>query len=173
MTPRALTDRRHRRRQRWLFWGLAALLVGYGLFAGDHKPHHLALLWLEEQRTDENIQELAERNEELMLEHARLESDTLTLESLAREKGMIRPGDVVYRIVPVPAGVREVAAESLAVRAAREQAARTADSLRIEATGQAAPVRERTASPPVLQDPRWVPSPVPRAARDSSTAPPR
>jgi cell division protein FtsB len=127
-----LTDRRQRRRQRALFIALAVALVAYGLVSGDHKPYHLALLWLEEQRTGEQITELDAQRRVLDREKARLESDTLALEALAREKGMIRPGDVVYRIVPVPPGVREAAAESLAVRAAREAAARAADSLRLE-----------------------------------------
>ncbi len=153
MTPRGITDRRQRRRQRLLFWTLATVVVAYGLFVGDQRPHHLALLWLEERRADDRIAELERRNTELAAERARLESDSLTLESLAREKGMIQPGDVVYRILPVPPGVREAAAESLAVRAAREQAARTADSLRLESR-RAGPASTRRAP---ATDPRWVP----------------
>ena len=170
MTPRRLADRRHRRRQRALFWALAAALVSYGLLAGDHKPHHLAVLWREEQRSVERIQELEERNRELTATRARLAGDTLALEALAREKGMIRPGDVVYRIVPVSPGVREAAAESLVVRAAREAAARAADSLRLEALRAerarrlpAAPAEETEPSAEA-SDPRWEPLAVPQPA---------
>jgi cell division protein FtsB len=134
VSPTPLSDRQQRRRQRALFIAFAIVLVVYGLVSGDHKPHHLAVLWLEEERTKDRIAELDSQRRELDLEKARLQSDTLALEALAREKGMIRPGDVVYRIVPVPPGVREAAAESLAVRAAREAAARAADSLRQEST---------------------------------------
>lgn len=117
VTPRK--PRRHRRRQRALFLALVAGLVVYGLFGGDHRPHHLLLLALEERETKARIAELDRRNRDLEEKHARLDEDPFTLESLAREKGMIRPGDVVYRIVTVPPGVREEAAESLAVRTAR------------------------------------------------------
>lgn len=175
MTPRRIVDRRQRRFQRAVFWSAAAALVGYGLFAGDHKPHHLALLWLEERRTEERITELQARSEALEAEKARLEADTLALEALAREKGMIRPGDVVYRIVPVPPGTREAAAESLAVRAAREAAAQEADSLRQAARqGRAqpaglppSPVGPALAPPPsVPADPRWKPLEMPARAAD-------
>jgi hypothetical protein len=103
-------------------------LLGYGVFVGDHRPHHLALLGLEEPRIEERIEDLEARNAELVAEKERLEADTLALEALAREKGMIRPGDMIYQIVPVPPGVREAAAESLAAR----EAVRAADSLRRE-----------------------------------------
>ena len=150
MTPRGLTDRKQRRRQRLLFLALAAGVVVYGLFAGDQRPHHLAFLWLQEQRADDRIAELQEQNRELLARRARLQEDSLALESLAREKGMVRPGDIVYRILPMPPGVREAAAESLAVRAARVEAARAADSLRLEARRIRVPA-------PAAPDPRWVP----------------
>lgn len=126
-----MADRRQRRRQKLLFWGLVAALIGYGLFVGDHRPHHLALLYFQEQRTKAQAEDLAERNRALAAERERLARDAFALESLAREKGMIRRGDLVYRIVPVPPGVREAAAESLAARAAlaaAESLAAAADS---------------------------------------------
>jgi len=153
MTPRGLTDRKQRRRQRLLFWGLAAVVVTYGLFVGGQRPYHLLLLWLEERRVEERMAGLEERNTELEAERARLEADSLALESLARDKGMVRPGDLVYRILPVPPGVREAAAESMAVRAAREEAARAADSLRLET--RRGPRPAAAAAP--ANDPRWVP----------------
>ena len=108
---------------------LALALVGYGMFVGDHRPWHLAMLWVEQGRSDERIAALDRENRELQAERRRLADDDHALERLAREKGMVRPGDIVYRIVPVPAGVRETVAESLAARAARQEQAR-ADSLR-------------------------------------------
>ena len=103
------------------------MLLAYGVFGGDHRPHHLLLLAFEERETEARIEILGQRNDELRKEHDRLAKDPFALESLAREKGLIRPGDLVYQIVPVPVGVREAAAESLAARAAR--ATRTIDSL--------------------------------------------
>ena len=132
MTRKRLADRRQRLRQKALFWGLAAALLGYGIFVGDHRPWHLAMLWVEQGQTEERIEALKRENRELLGDRQRLSDDDFALEQLAREKGMVRPGDIVYRIVPVPPGVREAVAESLAARAARQEAAH-ADSLRAEA----------------------------------------
>ncbi|MGH7567342.1 MAG: FtsB family cell division protein, partial [Gemmatimonadota bacterium] len=93
-------------------------------------------LWTEQGQTEERIDALKRENRELLGERQRLSDDDYALEQLAREKGMVRPGDMVYRIVPVPPGVREAVAESLAARAAREEAAQ-ADSLRAEAASPA------------------------------------
>ena len=135
MTRKRLADRRERRRQKALFLGLVAALLGYGVFVGDHRPWHLGMLWVEQGRTEERIGALKRENRELLQERQRLSDDDDALEKLAREKGMMRPGDLVYRIVPVPLGVQEAGAESLAARVARQQAAH-ADSLRAEAARQ-------------------------------------
>jgi len=113
-----LADRRQRRRRRAWFWGFVAALAAYTVFAGDYRPHHLLVLWLEEGRVESRIAELRAENEALEARRTRLDSDPFRLEELAREKGMMRPGDIVYRIVRVPPGVREAAAESIAARSA-------------------------------------------------------
>ncbi len=100
---RPLADRRQRRRQKRAFLVAVAALVGYGLFVGDHRPHHLGLLYLEQRRTEERIAELRSDHADLSSQRDALEDDPFTIETLARRKGMIRPGDLVYRIVPVPA----------------------------------------------------------------------
>jgi cell division protein FtsB len=102
MTRKRLADRRQRRRQKALFLGIAIALVGYGVFVGDHRPWHLAMLWIEQGQTEERIDALKRENRELLGERQRLSDDDYALEQLAREKGMVRPGDMVYRIVPVP-----------------------------------------------------------------------
>lgn len=117
MSTKRLADRRQRRQQKAIFWALVLAFLGYGLFIGDHRPYHLGVLYLEEMRTEREIARLRQENLQLNSRHERLESDAFALESLAREKGMVRRGDVVYRIVPVPPDVAEAAAESLAARA--------------------------------------------------------
>lgn len=106
---RPLVDRRQRRRQKRAFLVAVAAVVGYGLFVGDYRPHHLGLLYLDERRTEERIAELRRDHADLSAQHDALENDLFTLESLARRKGMIRPGDLVYRIVPVPADADSLA----------------------------------------------------------------
>lgn len=138
MSRGGIADRRERRRQKVLFLVLVAALLIYGVFVGDHRPWHLGMLWLEQGRTEARISELERERSELQARRQRLSDDDYALEQMAREKGMVRPGDLVYRIVPVPPGVHEAVAESLAARAGRQEAAH-ADSLRAEASGGAVP----------------------------------
>ena len=111
---RKLADRRSRRRQKLGFWGVVALLLAFGIFVGDQRPHHLLMLRLEEERTRERIAELKGEHADLEAQHERLMRDSFALESLAREKGLARPGELVYRIIPVPPEVHRATAESLA-----------------------------------------------------------
>lgn len=114
---RKLADRRARRRQKLVFWGLFAALLGYGVFVGDQRPHHLLMLHLEEKGTRDRIAELRREQADLQARHGRLMKDSFALESLAREKGLARPGELVYRIIPVPPAVHRATAESLAALA--------------------------------------------------------
>ncbi|MDX1623243.1 MAG: septum formation initiator family protein [Gemmatimonadota bacterium] len=125
MSSRRLGSRRQRRRRRFAFWALVLALLVYAFFVGDHRPHHLALLWLEERETEARIDSLRAEGDSLRTALERVRGDSTVLETLAREKGMIRPGDLVYRIVRVPPSVREAAAESLAVMEARRVEADT------------------------------------------------
>jgi cell division protein FtsB len=128
---RKLADRRSRRRQKLAFWGIVVLLLAFGVFVGDQRPHHLLLLHLEEERTEVRIAELRGEHAELEARHERLMKDAFALESLAREKGLARPGELVYRIITVPPDVHRATAESLAALARQR-----ADSLaRVAADG--------------------------------------
>ncbi len=133
---RKLADRRSRRRQKLAFWGIVILLLAFGFLVGDQRPHHLLMLHLEEERTGKRIAELKGENAELEARHERLMKDSFALESLAREKGLARPGELVYRIIPVPPDVHRATAESLAVLARQH-----ADSLARVAGGRAAGTR--------------------------------
>jgi len=92
---------RERRRQKLLFWGLGGLLVAYAVLGGDYKVYHLLFLASEKDRVARRIEELKAENAVLADQETRLERDTLLLERLAREKGMTKEGEIVYRIVPV------------------------------------------------------------------------
>jgi cell division protein FtsB len=92
---------RERRRQKLAFWGVAALLVGYAVLGGDYKFHHLLFLTSEKDRVARRIEELRAENAVLADQESRLQGDTLLLEQMAREKGMKKEGEIVYRIVPV------------------------------------------------------------------------
>jgi cell division protein FtsB len=133
---RKLADRRARRRQKLAFWGVVVLLLAFGFFVGDQRPHHLLMLHVEEERTQEQITELRGEHAELEARHERLMEDAFALESLAREKGLARPGELVYRIIPVPPDVHRATAESLAALARQR-----ADSLARVAEGRASGTR--------------------------------
>jgi cell division protein FtsB len=92
---------RERRRQKLAFWGVAALLVAYAVLGGDYKFHHLLFLASEKDRVARRIEELRAENTVLADQERRLQADTLLIEQMAREKGMKKKGEVVYRIVPV------------------------------------------------------------------------
>ena len=113
MSLKRLADRRQRRRQRALFLAILGLLVAYALFVGDYRPHHLAILFLEQRRTNAELADLQAERETLLETRRRLSLDPFALEALAREKGMIHPGDRVYRIVPVPEELRRSKSDSL------------------------------------------------------------
>jgi cell division protein FtsB len=132
---RKLADRRARRRQKLAFWGVVVLLLAFGVFVGDQRPHHLLMLHVEEERTQERIAELRGEHAELEARHERLMKDAFALESLAREKGLARPGELVYRIIPVPPDVHRATAESLAALA--RQRADSLASLAAESRGAA------------------------------------
>ena len=133
---RKLADRRARRRQKLAFWGIVVLLLAFGFLVGDQRPHHLLMLHLEEERTQERLAELKADHAALEARHERLMEDAFALESLAREKGLARPGELVYRIIAVPPDVHRATAESLAALARQH-----ADSLARVAGGRPAGTR--------------------------------
>jgi cell division protein FtsB len=92
---------RERRRQKLLFWGVAVLLMAYAVLGGDFKVYHLLFLASEKDRVARRIDELKAENAVLEEQERRLQGDTLLLERMAREKGMTKEGEIVYRIVPV------------------------------------------------------------------------
>ncbi len=92
---------RERRRQKLAFWGVAVLLFTYAIVGGDYKLHHLVFLVSERDRLTRRIGELEAEMAVLARQERRLQSDTLLLEQLAREKGMKKEGEIIYRMMPV------------------------------------------------------------------------
>ena len=106
-TPRRFLRRhsqrasRRRRLRRLLLWGTAALLLWGFLFAEDGLIS-LALRSWRIHQLQQSVTQLEAHRDWLQAEISRRESDTATLERLAREEyGMIRPGERVVRIRPV------------------------------------------------------------------------
>jgi cell division protein FtsB len=98
---RRIRTPRERRRQKLAFWTLCAGLVAYAVLGGDYKLYHLVFLSSESARLERRIEELRAENTVLESEERRLATDTLLLERLAREKGMKKDGEIVYRLLPV------------------------------------------------------------------------
>lgn len=98
---RRIKTPRERRRQKIVFWGVVVLLLAYAVLGGDYKLHHLIFLTAEKDRVAWRIDELKTENAMLARQQRRLEGDTLLLEQLAREKGMKKPGEIIYRLVPL------------------------------------------------------------------------
>ncbi|MBA2566040.1 MAG: septum formation initiator family protein [Gemmatimonadetes bacterium] len=94
-TPREL------RRQKLAFWGACGALVAYAVLGGDYKLYHLVFLSSEKDRLTRQIDELRAENSVLATEERRLQGDSVLLERMAREKGMKKPGEIVYRLIPV------------------------------------------------------------------------
>jgi len=80
---------------------LAGVAIYFALFGGEYSVFEVRRARVERAVAEE---QLAELREEILVLRARveaLESDPAELERIAREKfGMIRDGEVLYRLVP-------------------------------------------------------------------------
>lgn len=82
---------------------LLALFVVAAVY-GDHGLVHLLRMQSEQQELEHMAFNLQQRNEQLRHRIQRLEADDWYLEKLARERlGMIKRGEVIYRIAAAPA----------------------------------------------------------------------
>ena len=113
MPPRLTkTSGRHRRWLRWLLPAIG-LLILYSVFAGPRGLLKVADLRAQKKQIMLEIDSLETRKRELVLEKARLLSDTTYLEMLARkELGMARPGGKVYRFATPAAADSNARTES-------------------------------------------------------------
>ena len=80
---------------------LAIGLLGYIFMAGEHGCLRLRHLAHQVSRIKSEIEGLKLANEALDQEIESLKTDPLYIERIAREElGMIRPGEMVYEVVP-------------------------------------------------------------------------
>ncbi len=78
---------------------LIGLSVYFALFGGEYSVFEVARVRAERAELEQRLAELEQANECLRAWANALESDSATIERLARERyGMIRAGEVLYRI---------------------------------------------------------------------------
>jgi cell division protein FtsB len=78
-------------------------IIGFIFIAGDVGLMKVWSAQRQVQNLRSKISELENKNALLSAEIDRLKSDSFAIEKVAREKyGYLKPGDKVYRIVPVP-----------------------------------------------------------------------
>lgn len=92
-------------RVRWgqgLSAGLVLAIVGVAVPAifGEHGVTHLLRLRAERRQLGQAAFTLLDANRALRAEIERLRADDLYLEQLARQLGLVRPNEVVYRTKP-------------------------------------------------------------------------
>jgi cell division protein FtsB len=89
------------RLQRLLFFLIMAALI-YVFFLGDSGAIKITQLRLQRARLDKNIAELKHNSEQLETTIARLKSEDFYIEKIGRERyGYVRPGERVYKIIPI------------------------------------------------------------------------
>ena len=90
--------------RRLVFPALMALAVYYALFGGEYSVFEVRHARAERAVAAAQLQDLRAEIDELRVRAEALETDPTALERIAREKfGMIRDGELLYRMVPEPA----------------------------------------------------------------------
>ncbi|NIP83461.1 MAG: septum formation initiator family protein [Gemmatimonadetes bacterium] len=96
--------------RRLVFPLLLGLAAYYALFGGEYSVFEVRHARAERTQAEAQLAELRQEIEALRARADSLESDPAAMERIAREKfGMIREGEILYRLVPEPA---EAAPES-------------------------------------------------------------
>ena len=80
---------------------LACVAIYFALFGGEYSVFEVRRARVERAVAEEQLAELRQEIDVLRARAEALESDPAELERIAREKfGMIRDGEVLYRLVP-------------------------------------------------------------------------
>ena len=89
--------------RRFILPALIGLAVYFAVFGGEYSFLEVRRARAEREREAERFAELTRVNDSLRAWGDSLEADSATIERLARERyGMIRDGEVLYRIAPPP-----------------------------------------------------------------------
>ena len=95
-----------------VFPALIGLAVYYALFGGEYSVFEVRKARAEREVAEAQLVELRSEIDALRARVEALETDPATLERLAREKfGMIRDGELLYRMVPPAEGAESGAEE--------------------------------------------------------------
>ncbi len=85
--------------KRFIFPVLIGLALYFALFGGEYSVFEVGRIRAERVELEQRLVELKQANDCLRAWANALESDSATIERLARERyGMIRAGEVLYRI---------------------------------------------------------------------------
>ena len=85
--------------KRLILPALIGLSVYFALFGGEYSVFEVGRVRAEKVELEQRLVELEQANDCLRAWADALETDSATIERLARERyGMIRPGEVLYRI---------------------------------------------------------------------------
>ena len=88
--------------KRLILPALVGLSVYFALFGGEYSVFEVRRVRAEQVELERKLSELERANDSLRTWAAALETDSATIERLARERyGMIRQGEVLYRFAPV------------------------------------------------------------------------
>jgi cell division protein FtsB len=87
--------------KRLVFPALIGLSVYFALFGGEYSVFEVRRVRAERIELESRLAELEQANDSLRAWADALETDSTTIERLARERyGMIRSGEVLYRFAP-------------------------------------------------------------------------
>ena len=87
--------------KRLVFPALIGLSVYFALFGGEYSVFEVRRVRAERIEMESRLAELEQANDSLRTWADTLETDSATIERLARERyGMIRSGEVLYRFAP-------------------------------------------------------------------------
>ncbi len=100
--------------KRLILPALVGLSVYFALFGGEYSVFEVRRIRVENLELEQRLTEAERANDSLRTWVEALETDSATIERLAREQyGMIRGGEVLYRITAPIDGVTDAVADSL------------------------------------------------------------